>query len=1282
MRRLLFLAFLVGCVALAQQTPSFNLTVTGEKTWTITLGFGSAELLAREDLSPGQPALTQTLRAEIEGAALGFLTLKASFNDQLGPGFQDFILIADRAPWKGELGRFVVGAEGEGLGVYNKRVLGARVAYAGEGLQASALVTRLEGVSESRTFRGEQGLSTVTFTTEDPDQPWQPAPYLRSVEGLVFWPLRVRYVEGLTKVRLRVDGTPALWALLEDWGLGYLQEDLAAELLTPLEGGQFLVLTSEGDDLALRVAPPALARRRIQDAIDAHNARLSLTGKDRKSYPFVVGSDLEARFLGALAPFLAVAVDEDLYPFPSALSRRYLLLGERDVIEDSVRVYLRRPGEAAFRPASDPDFSDYAWAVLAGEGVLRISFPGEFFAGGAVRVEFAYRREGGAFTLGLSVVPGSERVTLNGRALTRGVDYSLDYEVGLLVVFAPLGPEDELRVDFERQRGGLGVATDYERGLFGLVLTVPGWDGFRLSLYRAQDFGTPGPATRTMPNAHTVGALALAGKALGWDYSLSVGSSENVFPVDDNARRPSANRIHAIAPVAAPDGTYVVFAHRNGLTAYKEGAFSSYGSAHGLSGRAAYALLPLPDRLLVGTDAGLTVVRLTEAGPLDRVRSWTRISQADGLPGVEVLAVTAGGGNVYLATEKTLAVARTAEVETPKAWRKVPLPEGEPRPTALLWADGVLYLGTEAGLFRLAGEEWLAVPEAGGRVHALAARGEEVLVATDGGIHILRAGRSAGSLVSGRPVFGLAVHEGTVWYATGDALWREGEGAPTARGPIVAVGSAGEIWAGEEADEKFTLRLWRVGERAEAFPQGRTRIDGRDLARFEDIPASEHTRYGLAGNVLLGRKVGDWDLNLRLASRLPGFEEIGRGGRADAHGLSFSARTAQGPTSLDLRGEWRVADLTTRPAGKLSLGLDWRKTGSPAYTLSLTPELSGPGVLGADRVDAGWRASISDKAGTLSWSLGTNGTVRGPALSATGQVAATLGFDLAPGWSLSGTWTRPFRTSGRPGDETFQATLRGGGSTTGFTWNATAEETLRHALAADTWTAEHSVQGELRWRPVTLGTSQFTPQASGAWSMKPAEVRWSARLAADLARAPVSFRFSLNLGQGFRPATERAERTLGYTVTWDHAGWEGIRPSFRWDRSWTVLSHPRYGEQTSEKEELSLRVSWERAGVRNSLGVTWKPGEGSASLTNRISGFGRGASFTVDTTGTLKGGTLELRTAGQMGLPLDVALEALGRKPVGDAWGVTVELTHSLKLSPPAGLRQALAVGVTLAVRF
>lgn len=1279
MRRTIFALLALGWAAWAQQTPSFTVTVTGEKTWTITLGFGAAELLSGEGLSPGQPALTQTLRAEIEGTALGFVTVRASFNDQLGPGFQDFLVTAAQGAWKGELGRFTVGAEGEGLGVYNKRVLGARVSFAGETLQAAALVTRVEGISESRTFRGERGFAEAEFAREDPDRPWEPAPYLRSVEGLAYWPLRLPFVEGLTQVALRLDTSAALGAFLVDWGLDYLLPDLAPE--GPLAAGEYLVLRDNGDALALRVSPNGLARKRVQDAIDAHNRRLGLSGAARRTYPFVEGSELEARFLAGFSAYLSVAVDEDRYPFAELRRRRYLLLGEKDVIEGSVEVSLRLPGEAEFRPAAE--LPEYRWTLLPGPGVLAIAFPDPFFAGGAVRVSYAYRREGATFSLGLSVVPGSERVYLNNRPLVRGSDYTLDYESGLLLLFTPLGEEDTLRVDFERQRGGLGGATEYERNLFGLSLTFPELDGLRLGIWRAMDFGTPGPTSRTMPNTHTVAALSASGQAGGWRYSLSLGGSENVFPADDNARIPTPNRIHAVASFSAPDGTYVVFAHGNGLTAYKDGAFSSYGSAHGLGGRAAYALLPLPGQLLVGTDAGLTVVRLADPAPLDRVRSWVRLGSSDGVPGTRVLALAEGEGRVYLATEKSLAAFSPADAEKPAAWEKVALPDGSPEPTALLAAGEALYLGTEDGLFVRNGGAWAQVDEVGGRVHALALRGEEVLVGTDEGIRILRGGAGAGWAVLGRPGYSLVVHEGTLWYASGDGLWREGDASPAVRGRIVAVGAGGgAVWAGEEADEAFALSLWRVGERVERFPQSRTRIDGRDLARFRDIPAADHTRYGLAGNLLLQRSVGGWNLDLRVASRLPGYEEIGRGGRSDSHGISFSARTVQGPSSLDLRGSWTAADLATDPKGKLSAGLDWRRTGSPSLSLSLNPEFLGEGLVPRAGLGLGWRVGASDQSPTWSWSLTGGGSLRTPSLSASGQLGASGSIQLASGWTLSGSWSRPFSSTGSRGEETVSATLKGTGSLQGASWAITGTETLRHRLETGRWTAEHAVQGELRPRPLTVSGSQLVPQAAGSWAWTPAEWKWTGRLAADLSRSPVLFRFSLNLAQGFQPATERGERTLGYSVTWEYGGLPGLRPTFRWDRSWTVLSHPRYGERTTEKEELSVRLTVDRLGWRDHLTVTWRPGEENLSLTNRLSGTLGAGALTVETTATAKGGNVEAKTLAQVGLPLDTVLQALGGRPVGDAWTVNATLGHALKARPEAGLQGALWLGVTLAVRF
>lgn len=1286
MRRLLFCLLFLGFTALAEDAPPFNLTVRGEKTWTIRIGLGASRLLAGEDLSPGQLALTQTLRAEIEGTALGFITLKASFNDQLGPGFQDFLLTVDRSPWTGELGRFVVGAEGEGLGVYNKRVLGARASYSEDGITFSAVVTRLEGVSESRTFRGQQGFREVQFTDADPEEPWRKAPYLRSVEGLAHWPLRAQFVEGLTQVSLRVDGTQALWTFLSEWGLAYLREDLAAELETDLAAGQFVVLRENGDDLALRVAPPAVARARVQEAIEDHNARLGLTGANRRVYPFVEESELEARFLDKLMTFISVLVDDDPYPLPEAQRRRYLALGERDVIEGTVEVLVRRPGETEFRPSTDPALADYAWTLIPADGVLRISFPDEFFVGGAARVTFAYHQEGVAFPLGISLVPGSERVYLNGKPLTRGTAYTVDYQAGILILFTPLGPEDELNVDFERQRGGLGVVTDYERNMFGLVLTAPGWDGLRFALYRAMDFGTPSPTTHTMPNTHSVAALSLAGQIAGWSYRLAVGASENVFPFDDNARIPSPNQILAIATAQAPDGAYVVFAHHNGLTVHKDGTFRGYGTAEGLAGRAAYALLPLTGQLLVGTDAGLTVVRLTESTPFDRVRSWVRITETDGLPGAEVLALARGGGTVYLATEKGLASFAPTEAEDPNRWQKVAPPEGEPRPTALLWADGRLYLGTTEGLYVRVSAGWVPVVEAAGAVHALLARGEDVYVASDEGIRILRGTIGAGWIVADKIVRGLALRDGALWYAAEDGLWREGEAAPTVAGSATAVGvGATAVWAGTEADPSFRLDLWRVTDRTERFTQARTRIDGRDLARFESPAAVDHTRYGMIGNVVLTKTVGDWAWELSAASRLPGYEEIGRPGRSDSHGFGFTARcVGDGPSALELRGRWDVTDLATHPRGRLSGGLDWRWSGPPTAHISLTPTLTGEGPASFSRLEAGWRAGVSAPGAPLAWSITTSGTLRQPDFDATGQLGATLTLRPAPEWTLDASWTRPFRTGRSPGEQTFLATLRWAADLERVSLSATWRETLRHHLTAGTWRDERTLQADARWKAWSVSGVEIAPRISATAKLSPAEQRGDTRIESVLTRSPLVLRLAVSAAQGVRPDTERSDRALGFSVTWEYAGWEGIRPTLRWDRSWTVLSHPRYPDQVTEREEISLRVAWEPVDApwRSSLSVIWRPVAEELSLTNRLTWPFPAGSLTAETTITAKRDGTEAKTTAQLGMPLDAILIALGAGPAGDAWGLNAELSHLVKAAPGRAPDHALLVGVTLAVRF
>jgi cell surface protein SprA len=59
------------------------------------------------------------------------------------------------------------------------------------------------------------------------------------------------------------------------------------------------------------------------------------------------------------------------------------------------------------------------------------------------------------FDLGFNVLEGSEKVTLNGRALTRDRDYTIDYFSGTLDITAPEARRADAQVDIEYERGAL-----------------------------------------------------------------------------------------------------------------------------------------------------------------------------------------------------------------------------------------------------------------------------------------------------------------------------------------------------------------------------------------------------------------------------------------------------------------------------------------------------------------------------------------------------------------------------------------------------------------------------------------------------------------------------------------------------------------------------------------------------------------------------------------------------------------------------------------------------------
>lgn len=1230
---LLFLS--LSSLALGQpQTASFTLEVSGQKTWTVNFGIGAPGLLTQVGLSPWQLRLDQSLKAEITGTALGFITLEASFNDQLGPGFQHFLLTIDQPPWLGEVGDFQVG-RGQ-LGLYNKKVLGARATYQEDGVSATFLAARLQGISESRVFRGQAAAAEVTFFFVSPERPWEPAPYSQNLHGAHFWPLNVPFVEGFSTVSL-VLAEEGLAGLLSQYGLDYLTQVLLEQPRVELPPGQFLVLRDEGDVLLLKVSRESLLRGRIQEAIEAYNDLHQLPEEQAKRYPFVLGSELEREFLAEFAGLASLEVDEELYALAAPGQHRYYLLGEKDVIEDSLEVWVRLPGEEDFRPLPDPALPHFSWKLFPEEGVLRLSFPREFFEDDAAfKVRFQYRRSGETFMLGLSVVPSSERVYLNGELLQRGVDYTLDYEVGLLVLFRTLGEEDELRVDFERQRGGLGGYAEYERVLVGATLDLS--NGTKLAIYRAVDLGRPGPTTRYMPNTHTAGGLAMSGESAGWDYQLTLGASENLFPPGLNERIAAPNQVNDIALASAPDGEYLVFAHQNGLTVHHAGRFSSYGGAQGLGGRRVRALLALPGTLLCATDAGLTAVELMESAPFDRVASWVRV-QGESFPGEEGLALAAGAGQVFLATDQGVAVFPLADLENPAAWQVLPLPPGE-RPRALLWAEGTLYLGGELGLWRWGAGEWERVPGVPGPVADLLEVEGEIYVATGQGIRALRAGTGAGWLVPGEPVLALANFQDALWSGSEEGLYREGERVLS--GAFTALWAGQEVlWAGTRANQDYRLDLWRLSPAPERFPQDVTHIEGRDLGEFHDPPAGGRSRAGAQAQLQLSREFEGWELRLDADTRWPGYQPIGGQGGQDSHGIGFTAYCQTGSYTLALGGKLSLSELADRPSGRLSGSFEFSLV-DPQLSLRLVPAWEWPQGRMSLEFQAGGDWQGEDWWGELSLS----GTAQGPGLSLRGQLGASLRVRPFPGWEISLTAREPFTHRGLWGGEEISGEVSWEGRREGVSWDASWVENWRRR--AHGWNRTASGQLTLTWPEWDFSLGEVSPRASAQLSLQPEEWSWQLSTTARIRLSEATLQLGATYGENQRVVRELKKRDLNLNLRWEYTGWSGVRPSLSWRYSWQLLSHPLRGSQLTEKMDATLRVSWQGEPWSSDLTLAWRSQPPNLRLTHRLSWPLVQGTLSVETSGRWEGGELTGQVVARYG------------QPVAEGWDASFELGYLL----------------------
>ncbi|MFQ6033708.1 MAG: hypothetical protein ACE5KR_02475, partial [Candidatus Bipolaricaulia bacterium] len=839
----------------------------------------------------------------VEWPLSGVLSISAHLDNQAPENLQLLAIKYQGKDLKGEFGDFTIAGNTSFTG-YDKKLKGLKIDWTPQGGPAlQGVFSRVEGIPQSKVFRGNTSPAEIVYSLHPAEQRWLEQPYLINVRGLEYYEI-AGFVPGFTKLELSFNADQKLRDLLGSYGLGYLFPEIKDGPKREIELSRYVVVNKgEEQFLILRGEALDLLRATIKGYIDDYNKANGLKGKERKEYPLDEGSDYELGFLKALvADYAALELDGTELRLDGYARERFYYLGQTGIAPDSVQVEVKLAG-GEFTEITDPSLIGYDYYLFPEEGIIELDFPAEFFADleeNQARVSFNYAVSGGMYILGLSIVKGSEKVYLNGELLQRDVDYTIDYETGALLLFRQVGPEDELRIEYEIFRGGLGGFTEYKRTLSGALLTYNPTDFLTLSLdlLQAADSPVAGDRSRlrSMPNDHIVGGFSAKLDLGDLQGGLELGYNYNRFPFDDNQRKNRLNRINAIRRATYQGREYILFAEQNGLAVFDGEGWRELGPTEGLAGRAVRDIAVAPDLLIFATDSGISLLKLEGEDPFAILPNWRRFYKQDGLPSQDVYAALIQGGTLYLGTAEGLARVPLEGIDDKESWtayRQGVYPEMLSDRILRLASDGErLYLGTEEGLmvFDPQAEAFSTPPELRRvRITDLFAQGGEVLVATDLGIRVFDHGQGSGWLPAEGAIAVAAAHD-EVWFGTEEGLYRLGEAQPLVKGRITALGVADEgLWVGTEATADYKLTLWQVGAEGtlQDFPQRLTRIDGRDRYRFDDIPAAEHTDRGLAAVLSLSQDLGRLKLKGTLQSLSPKFTALGREDRRDIKGWSI-----------------------------------------------------------------------------------------------------------------------------------------------------------------------------------------------------------------------------------------------------------------------------------------------------------------------------------------------------------------------------------------------------------
>ncbi|MDD4902932.1 MAG: hypothetical protein PHX77_00325 [Candidatus Bipolaricaulis sp.] len=1157
----------------------FTGSYSGRKTWTIGFGFGDALALAYAGLSSGSISLEQTLAVDIEATALGVLRVEAHFDDQEDESLQSLSIYLDTERLDGVAGDFIVPDMGS-FSTYSRKLKGARLDYHWGIATITGIASKLEGVTESKTFTGETAELYVVFRRADPDS-GEAASYLENLEGLASFPLVSLYVEEFADVRMILDLSSGLRSLLAEYGVSELADALEGYEGKDLLTSEFSVIGDDPEYLVLRAAPVTILRRTIKEAIEAYNDEVD----GEMVYPFSSGSDAETQFLAEVLAYASIAVHGDRYGVRDAERSLHFDLGETDAIAESLEIEID-PDGSGYRWISEATWPDYGVLVYEEEGILEIRLPEETVThpDAALRVTVSYEVTGGAYSLGFSVVPGTERITRNSVLLVRDIDYSIDYEIGYVVLFTEIGATDELTIEYERYGSG---SVDYARYFSGVTVDIP-LPGFALDLYLLQASDDSGSiddreSVSTMPNRQVVAGASGVLELPDTTAKFDVGYVNDRYPYDDNQRTPLRNRVNALASGFG----FVLVGHDAGFSVLSDGEWQAYDSGDGLAGRSVRAIALSDAYAFLGTNGGLSVVALDGISPFDHASGWTEFYDSDGLPDSSVRALLLDGGTLYAGTDAGVASVAVTQIEDAKAWARL-IGDEYGAVTALALSGTLLYVGTESGLItydRVTHATAVVAGTSGVATHALHVEEDAVYAASASGLCSYVDGVEVGWIVRGVAVYAVASRDGDLYYGTANGMVRVSDGTAWHAGWVVSAMASAEdgVWAGSEANGGYELWVWRLADGEVAYDADTMEVSGANPYKYEDTPSDEHMATGWVVSGSFDHSSDGFSLSGTVDRVQEGYRSIGERSRSDGGGWTLDGSIALGPSAkLELAHSYEMSDLTTsQRVATLENDLSFTGRFGPTIVVRLHQESedASRSVHGAETDQVSYSLSVDDKLfadtvrATIDWKESFLWE-EGSAPSRSAVLASGASWSFVPGWTSTFSWRRPVYVSGDQwsGSERFTWGVDGAATFAGVQVLSEYDGRRTRSLPNGTATFDHTGRVRLAVSPFTWQGGKMTPNLdlSGEWD--DGEVSLTGKLNLRSVWASLSGRTALTVGvTGLGESVERWSEKV--TSTWSYTGIASLRPTLTYSASRATAT---YGDGTDEttSHSLSGRATW------------------------------------------------------------------------------------------------------------